>query len=145
MLALLTEVSQDLDASARDREIDVRVSGDPGVSVLGDRRRIGQIVRNLLDNAIKFSPAAGRVDLEAFHDARQPGFSVTDRGPGIPRAERDKVFQRFYQVDRSRSKTRPGSGLGLSIVKHLVHLHGGSIEIVDAPDRGARFVVRFPA
>jgi signal transduction histidine kinase len=84
------------------------------------------------------------VELEAFHEASQPGFSITDQGPGIPRAERDKIFQRFYQVDRSRSKTRPGSGLGLSIVKHLVHLHGGSIEVADGPSRGARFVVRFP-
>lgn len=144
LLALLTEVADDLGASARDQEIEMHVSGDQEVAVFGDRRRIGQIVRNLLDNAIKFSPAGGRVDLEAFHEARQPGFSVTDQGPGIPRAERDKIFQRFYQVDRSRSKTRPGSGLGLSIVKHIVHLHGGSIEVVDGPSRGARFVVRFP-
>jgi two-component system phosphate regulon sensor histidine kinase PhoR len=144
LLALLTEVADDLGASARDQEIEVHVSGDPEVTVFGDRRRIGQIVRNLLDNAIKFSPAGGRVDLEAFDEARQPGFSVTDQGPGIPRAERDKIFQRFYQVDRSRSKTRPGSGLGLSIVKHIVHVHGGSIEVVDGPSRGARFVVRFP-
>jgi two-component system phosphate regulon sensor histidine kinase PhoR len=144
LLALLREVADDLGPSARDQEIEVHVSGGPEVTVLGDRRRIGQIVRNLLDNAIKFSPAGGRVELEAFHEASQPGFSITDQGPGIPRAERDKIFQRFYQVDRSRSKTRPGSGLGLSIVKHLVHLHGGSIEVADGPSRGARFVVRFP-
>lgn len=120
------------------------MSGDPDVTVVGDRRRLGQIVRNLLDNAIKFSPQAARVELEAFREAGQPGFSVTDRGPGIPRAQREKIFQRFYQVDRSRSKARPGSGLGLSIVKHLVHLHGGSIEVGDRPGGGSRFVVRFP-
>jgi two-component system phosphate regulon sensor histidine kinase PhoR len=145
LLALLTEVAEDPGATSRDREIEVRVSGDPEVTVNGDRRRIGQIARNLLDNAIKFSPPGGRVDVEVFRETLQPGFSVTDQGPGIPRAERDKIFQRFYQVDRSRSKTRPGSGLGLAIVKHLVHLHGGSIEVVDGPARGARFVVRFPA
>ena len=144
LLALLQEVAEDLAPAARDQEVEVRVSGDPEVTVSGDRRRIGQVVRNLLDNAIKFSPAGGSVELEAFQEARQPGFSVTDEGPGIPRPERDKIFQRFYQVDRSRSKTRPGSGLGLSIVKHIVHLHGGSIEVVDGPRRGARFVVRFP-
>jgi two-component system phosphate regulon sensor histidine kinase PhoR len=145
LLAVLTEVAEDLGATARDQEIEVRVSGDPEVTAVGDRRRIGQIARNLLDNAIKFSPPRGRVDVEVFRETRQAGFSVTDQGPGIPRAERDKIFQRFYQVDRSRSKTRPGSGLGLSIVKHLVHLHGGSIEVVDASTRGTRFVVRFPA
>jgi len=145
LLSLLTEVAEDLAAPARDREIEVRVAGDAEVTVAGDRRRIGQVARNLLDNAIKFSPPGGRVDVEVFRETRQAGFSVTDQGPGIPRAERDKIFQRFYQMDRSRSKTRPGSGLGLSIVKHLVHLHGGSIEAVDGPARGARFVVRFPA
>lgn len=144
LLALLAEVADDLSATARDRNIEVTVSGDPDVTVSGDRRRIGQIVRNLLDNAIKFSPSGGRVDLQVIHEARQPGFSITDQGPGIPRAERDKVFQRFYQVDRSRSKTRPGSGLGLSIVKHLVQLHGGSIEIRDGTAGGTRFVIRFP-
>ena len=144
LLLLLTEVAGDLSAAARDQGIDVHVSGDPEVTVPGDRRRVGQIVRNLLDNAIKFSPPGGRVDVEAFHSARRPGFSVTDQGPGVARAERDKIFQRFYQVDRSRSKTRPGSGLGLSIVKHLVHIHGASIEVSDAPNRGARFVVTFP-
>jgi signal transduction histidine kinase len=85
------------------------------------------------------------VELEAFSEIRGPGFSVSDQGPGVPRAERDRIFQRFYQVDRSRSKARPGSGLGLAIVKHIVHLHGGSIEVADAPGGGARFVVRFPA
>ncbi len=144
LLALLREVAEDLAPSARDQQVEVQVSGDPEVTVSGDRRRIGQVVRNLLDNAIKFSPAGGRVELQAFQEARQPGFSVTDEGPGISRPERDKIFQRFYQVDRSRSKARPGSGLGLSIVKHIVHLHGGSIEVVDGRSGGARFVVRFP-
>jgi len=103
LLPLLREVAGDLDPAARERQIDVEVSGDPDVTVVGDRRRLGQIVRNLLDNAIKFSPQAARVELEAFREAGQPGFSVTDRGPGIPRAQREKIFQRFYQVDRSRS------------------------------------------
>lgn len=144
LLALLKEVAGDLGASAPADGIQVVASGDPEVTVLGDRRRIGQIVRNLLDNAIKFSPPGGSVHLEAFLEERRPGLSVTDQGPGIPRSERDKIFQRFYQVDRSRSKTRPGSGLGLSIVKHIVHLHGGSIDVGDGPTGGARFVVRFP-
>ena len=144
LLALLMEVAADLSAAARDQGVELQVFGDAEVSTFGDRRRVGQVVRNLLDNAIKFSPEGGRVELEAFSEARGPGFSVSDQGPGVPRAERDRIFQRFYQIDRSRSKARPGSGLGLAIVKHIVHLHGGSIEVADAPGGGARFVVRFP-
>ena len=142
--SLLREAGQDLAAAARARGVAVLVAGDESAAVSGDRRRLAQVARNLLDNAIKFSPEGGRVELEAFSEARGPGFSVSDQGPGVPRAERDRIFQRFYQIDRSRSKARPGSGLGLAIVKHIVYLHGGSIEVADAPGGGARFVVRFP-
>lgn len=143
--SLLREAAEDLAGAARAKGVEVRIEGDESAAVSGDRRRLAQVARNLLDNAIKFSPAGGRVDLDAFREEDLPGFSVSDQGPGVPRAERDRIFQRFYQVDRSRSKARPGSGLGLAIVKHIVHLHGGSIEVADAPGGGARFVVRFPA
>ena len=141
---LLREVAQDLAAPARERGIEIVVSGDASATVPADRRRLAQVARNLLDNAVKFSPAGSPVELSAFAEPGRGGFSVGDRGPGIPRAERDRIFQRFYQVDRSRSKSRPGSGLGLSIVKHLVHLHGGSIEVEGNVGEGSRFVVRLP-
>jgi signal transduction histidine kinase len=111
---------------------------------VGDRRRLWQVARNLLDNAIKFSPPRSVVDLEARVNGRAASFAVTDRGPGIPRAERDKIFQRFYQVDRSRSKTRPGSGLGLAIVKHIAHMHGAMVEVEGEVGQGSTFRVLFP-
>ena len=80
---------------------------------------------------------AGRENGEAY-------VAVVDEGPGIPRAEQEKIFQRFYQVDRSRSKTRPGTGLGLAIVKHLVQIHGGRIEVESEAGRGSTFRVRLP-
>ena len=120
------------------------MAGDNSATVPADRRRLAQVARNLLDNAIKFSPHGSEVELSAFAEPGRAGFSVADRGQGIPKAERDRIFQRFYQVDRSRSKSRPGSGLGLSIVKHLVHLHGGSIEVEGNVGEGSRFVVRLP-
>ena len=83
--------------------------------------------------------------MSAFREAGWAGFSIADSGPGVARAERDKIFQRFYQVDRSRSKSRPGSGLGLAIVKHIVQLHGGSVGVEGEPGRGATFAVRLPA
>ena len=142
---LLVEVAEDLEPAARDRRVDVRVQGDEAVAALGDRRRLGQLARNLIDNAIKFSPAGAPVVVRVFRQAGRPGFSVEDLGPGIPRAERDKIFQRFYQVDRSRSKVRPGSGLGLAIVKHIAQLHGASVEVEGEVGQGSTFRVTFPA
>jgi two-component system phosphate regulon sensor histidine kinase PhoR len=142
---LLQETARDLAAQAARRKVSVAIDGDEGAVCLADRRRLGQIARNLLDNAVKFSAEGSCVTLTAFRENGQAGFSVADQGPGIPRAEREKIFQRFYQIDRSRSKTRPGSGLGLAIVKHLVHLQGGSVDVDSEIGRGSRFTVRLPA
>jgi signal transduction histidine kinase len=138
-------VAEDLGPAARDRRVDVRVLGDGAVSAFGDRRRIGQLARNLIDNAIKFSPEGAPVVVRVWRQGSRSGFSVEDLGPGIPKAERDKIFQRFYQVDRSRSKARPGSGLGLAIVKHIAQLHGASVEVEGEVGQGSTFLVRFPA
>jgi two-component system, OmpR family, phosphate regulon sensor histidine kinase PhoR len=142
---LLTETADDLEPAAREKRVDVRVSGDATVAALGDRRRLGQLARNLLDNAIKFSPEGAPVTVRIWRQAGRAGFSVEDLGPGIPKAERDKIFQRFYQVDRSRSKARPGSGLGLAIVKHIAQLHGATVDVEGDVGQGSVFHVRFPA
>jgi two-component system phosphate regulon sensor histidine kinase PhoR len=140
---LLRELAGDLAGPAVQRKITLRiVAEDPG-SIIGDRRRIGQILRNLLDNAIKFSPEGGTVTLRAAREGTAPVLEVSDEGPGIPRAEQERIFQRFYQLDRSRSKTRPGTGLGLAIVKHLAQLHGAVVEVDSEPGRGSTFRVRF--
>lgn len=145
LASLLREVAQDLAAAAREKRVEVVVSGDESAVAPADRRRLAQVARNLLDNALKFSPVGSSVELRAFAEPGRAGFSVSDRGPGIPKGERDRIFQRFYQIDRSRSKARPGSGLGLSIVKHLVQLHGGSVEVEGNVGEGSRFVVRLPS
>jgi two-component system phosphate regulon sensor histidine kinase PhoR len=141
---VLSEVAEDLEAPARERRVEVRVTGDASLTV-GDRRRIGQLARNLIDNAIKFSPEGAPVVVRVGRQGGRAGFAVEDLGPGIPRTERDKIFQRFYQVDRSRSKVRPGSGLGLAIVKHIAQLHGATVEVEGEVGKGSTFVVRFPA
>jgi len=142
---LLREVARDMAADAARRGIDVAVTGEESARVLADRRRLLQIARNLLDNAIKFSPEGSPVVLQAVGGPELAGFDVSDRGPGIPRTEREKIFQRFYQVDRSRSKSRPGTGLGLAIVKHLLQLHGGTVEVESGPAGGSVFRVRLRA
>ena len=141
---LLEEARGDFSSAASERRISLAVDADTSVVVEGDERRLSQIVRNLVDNAIKFSPDGGTVTLSARPAAEGAVISVADQGPGIPRAEQDRIFQRFYQVDRSRSKTRPGTGLGLAIVKHLVHLHGGAVEVESELGRGSVFRVRLP-
>jgi two-component system phosphate regulon sensor histidine kinase PhoR len=141
---LLREVARDLAGAAANRSIRIVVDANGDVPLEADRRRLSQVVRNLLDNAIKFSREGGSVRLYAGRDAGEAYVAVVDEGPGIPRAEQEKIFQRFYQVDRSRSKSRPGTGLGLAIVKHLVQLHGGRIEVESEVGRGSTFRVRLP-
>ncbi|HSS44111.1 MAG TPA: ATP-binding protein, partial [Thermoanaerobaculia bacterium] len=143
--ALLRDVVSELSPAAAERRVEIVVECEDSAAVRGDRRRLGQIVRNLLDNAVKFSPEAAPVTLKGQREAGQVVLSITDRGGGIPKAEQEKIFQRFYQVDRSRSKTQPGTGLGLAIVKHLVHLHGGTIEVESEVGRGSTFRVRIPS
>ncbi len=142
---LLAEVAEDLEPAARECGVSVRVQGDDAITAMGDRRRVGQLARNLLDNAIKFSPRGAPVVVRVFRQSGRTGFSVEDLGPGIPKSERDKIFQRFYQVDRSRSKMRPGSGLGLAIVKHIAQLHGAVVDVEGEAGEGSTFRVSFPA
>jgi two-component system phosphate regulon sensor histidine kinase PhoR len=144
MPGLLREIAHDLAPAAAARSIRVVVDAGSDVSVEADRRRLGQILRNLIDNAIKFCRESGAVRLYAGRENGEAYVTVVDEGPGIPRAEQEKIFQRFYQVDRSRSKTRPGTGLGLAIVKHLVQLHGGRVEVESEAGRGSTFRVRLP-
>lgn len=139
------EVAHDLEGRASERRITVAVvSKEPSV-VRGDRRRLHQIIQNLADNAVKFSPDGGRVEIALTRDGDRVVLSVSDEGPGVLRSEREKIFQRFYQTDPSRSKVRPGTGLGLAIVKHLAILHQASVEVGGEPGRGAIFRVSFPA
>lgn len=146
---LLAGVVKDLEGPARARQVEVVLDARTGRSVRGDRRRLAQVFRNLVDNAVKFSPIGARVEVVSEERKGSAGAEilvhVIDRGIGIPASEQAKVFQRFYRVDPSRSKTTPGTGLGLAIVKHLLILHGGAIRVESEPLRGSRFTVVLPA
>ena len=103
------------------------------------------IVYNLCDNGIKYTPSGGSVTLktEALHGMVR--LTVADTGIGIPPEHQDRVFERFYRVDKSRSKEVGGTGLGLSIVKHAVRLHKAQLELKSAPGEGSAFMITFPA
>jgi two-component system phosphate regulon sensor histidine kinase PhoR len=115
---------------------------DSGPIVEADPDAVLHVLTNLLDNAIKFSPAGGTVRVEAREEGDSVIMSVADEGPGIPAAELPRLFERFYKGDSSRSGM--GVGLGLAIVKHTVRSHGGAVEVQSLEGEGARFVVRLP-
>jgi signal transduction histidine kinase len=112
----------------------------------GDPDKVHQVLTNLLSNAIKWSPPGGRVAVTAGGDGQGLVLlGVHDTGPGIPAGERERVFDKFHQVGRVESERPAGAGLGLTIARHLVELHGGRIWVEDAPGGGARFVLLLPA
>jgi signal transduction histidine kinase len=114
-------------------------------TVLGDPDRLQQVVWNLLSNAIKFTPAGGRVSVTVERAGASARISVTDTGEGIPASLLPYVFDRFTQGDASVTRAHGGLGLGLSIVRHLVELHGGQVSASsDGPGTGATFLVRLP-
>ncbi len=114
-------------------------------AILADRDRAVQVLLNILDNAVKFSPEGGKIDVKAAEENEFVAVRVTDQGPGIPAGEIPRLGERFYRVDKTRSRELGGTGLGLSIVKHLMQAHGGAMEIESAPGRGATVILRFPA
>jgi signal transduction histidine kinase len=137
----LAAVSNLFEARGTDLRLDVPESVPP---ILGDRRRVEQILTNLLANAAKYTPDGGIVEVAAYSVNGHVMLSVSDNGPGVPEAERDIVFDKFYRGRHAQQRGEAGSGLGLAIVKSLVDLHGGSVRVEDSVPRGARFVVELP-
>lgn len=141
---LLRDLAKDFNDRAASREVSLVVSAGGPVEVVVDPQRVQQIVGNLIDNAVKFSPRGGQVTLRASGADDRVSIEVSDQGEGIPEGERRRIFNRFYRVDRSRSQEVPGTGLGLAITKHLAALQGGSIEVDSEPGRGSTFRVTLP-
>lgn len=113
--------------------------------VLADAKRIEQVVVNLLDNASKYSPPGGKIHILWDEDGqRDVLLRIEDTGPGIPVEHHDRLFERFYRVDKGRSRDTGGTGLGLAIVKHIMQRHGGAVWVQSEPGRGARFTCQFP-
>jgi signal transduction histidine kinase len=125
--------------------VQVSVSVDePGLAADGDPERVHQVVANLLENAIRHSPAGGRVEVRARPDKGRVAIEVLDEGPGIPEEEASRVFERFYRADTARSSSAGGAGLGLAIARWIVDLHGGDIRAERRAPTGCRMVVLLP-
>jgi two-component system sensor histidine kinase SenX3 len=128
---------------------EIRIStpehGSDSLAVEGDRRQLVSALGNLIENAVKYSEPGGVVQVRVDHDADAVEIGVVDRGVGIPQRDLDRVFERFYRVDRARSRATGGTGLGLSIVRHVAVRHGGEVTVSSTEGEGSTFTLRLPA
>ncbi len=142
--ALAEKVLTDLNAKAENKNVEL-VNELPELTANGDVNRLDQVLANLVDNAIKYGRAQGRVIVGGKkRDDGALEIFVRDDGPGIPPEAIDRVFERFYRVDKARSRDQGGTGLGLSIVKHIVQAHGGEVRVESEPGKGATFFLTLP-
>ena len=128
---------------AAEKNVTVSVSGDE-TEVLGTKSLIYEIIYNLCDNALKYNVPGGSVKVSVSHNETYAEIDVSDTGIGISPEDRERIFERFYRVDKSHSKSSGGTGLGLSIVKHAVLYHGGKVTVESEPQKGSCFKVFLP-
>lgn len=138
MLELAEEVKETLETSAADKQVTVHITGE-GFIVEGVRRMLHELLYNLYDNAIKYNTPGGSVTIRADHNR----LTVSDTGIGISTEHKDRIFERFYRVDKSHSKASGGTGLGLSIVKHAAAYHHAEITLESTPGQGTAITVQF--
>ena len=131
-----------LQVSAGKNKVHLYYEGKPAM-VLGREEMLSELVTNLCDNAIRYNYPGGYVKVSVYTEEGQSVLVVKDNGIGIPKEQQDRVFERFYRVDKSRSKKTGGTGLGLALVKHIVLLHNASLTLDSAPGVGTTITVRF--
>lgn len=142
-VAAIVETAVDLYRHvAEDKRIVVSTAADPALWLMADRSRLRQVLANLLDNAIKYTPMGGRVDIEAVLQQNQAVISVRDTGIGVMAHEVPRIWDRLYRGAHSRSER--GLGLGLSLVRAIVMAHRGRIDVSNAPGGGAIFTIQLP-
>jgi two-component system, OmpR family, phosphate regulon sensor histidine kinase PhoR len=132
-----------LNAKARGLEITVDLQ-ENAPAVRGDGAQLGEVLQNLLDNALQYTPTGGQIEVQARSNGHDVVFTVTDSGIGIPESDLERIFERFYRVDAARSREAGGTGLGLAIARHIVDAHGGRIWVESAIGQGSRFHFSVP-
>jgi two-component system, OmpR family, phosphate regulon sensor histidine kinase PhoR len=142
---LIEEVFMDLQTRAAEKQLQLENEVPPDCEIRADADRVQQVFFNLVDNAIKYGPSNGHVRIKVDRaDAGRVRIAVEDDGVGIPPEARERIFERFYRVDRARSREEGGTGLGLAIVKHIIQSHGGEVWVESEPGRGATFYLTLP-
>jgi len=142
---LLEEAVQSFREAARAHNMDLQVDDTANATVNADREAVHQIFTNLIDNAFKYAPSGNRIILGSRPSPAGVEFFVRDFGPGIPSEHLPRLFERFYRVDKARSRESGGTGLGLAIAKHIVLAHGGTISAESELNHGSRFIFTLPA
>ncbi|GAB3911465.1 ATP-binding protein [Larkinella knui] len=135
------DVFEQLENTAHARQASLKIKSEQpgGILVKADPQRITQVLTNLIENAIKYGNNGGKVVVSFEEEKKQYIVQVRDNGPGIPPEHLNRIFERFYRVDKSRSKERGGTGLGLAIVKHILNAHKSKITVMSKPDKGTVF------
>jgi two-component system sensor histidine kinase SenX3 len=141
---LVAEEAGRLKDRAEDAGLSFAIDTDGRVAVRGSPRDLALLVRNLIENAIQYTRPGGRVEVSVSREDGSAVFAVRDSGIGIPSRDQARIFERFYRVDRARSRDTGGTGLGLSIVKHVAANHGGTVNVDSHLGRGSTFTVRLP-
>ncbi len=144
VLPVLEQVMRMMDLVAREKSIDLTYDATDGCTVWATRDEIHQVIYNLTDNAVKYSSAGGSVQVSLCLEGNTVVLTVADRGAGIPEEDLPRIFERFYRVDKARSRAAGGTGLGLAIVRDTVLKRGGTVEAGNRPGGGAVFTVRWP-
>jgi two-component system sensor histidine kinase SenX3 len=142
--AVVGEATSRLAAAAEQRTVTLRRTGAASCVIAGDRRQLVSAVYNLVDNAVKFSPVGGEVEVQVEEVIDGVRIAVRDHGVGIPSRDLDRIFERFYRVDRARSRETGGTGLGLAIVRHVAANHGGEVTVRSQEGVGTTFALRLP-
>ena len=144
MSELTEETMHLLTPTAEQKKQTLTEDVQPDLFLFGDRSKLSQILYNLTDNAIKYTPEEGKIHISLKQENGCVIWRVKDNGIGIPTEDQDHIFERFYRVDKARGRETGGTGLGLSIVKQMVKMHGGTISVHSEPGQGSEFTVMFP-
>lgn len=145
LAALVGECFTTLAARADERRLTLLNEVAPDVQVHADPRRLEQMLTNLVDNAVKFNAEGGEVRVRHEREGARDRITITDKGEGIAPEHLPRIFERFYRIDRARSRSLGGTGLGLAIVKHLARAHGGEATVLSAPGEGSAFTIELPS
>jgi two-component system, OmpR family, phosphate regulon sensor histidine kinase PhoR len=144
LVGLVKEVVGGYADRAEERHIKLSTELQPGVAVRGDRAQLGLLLSNLVDNALRYTPAKGTICVRLDSAESRAVLQVNDTGEGIPAGELPRVFERFYRVDKARARQTGGTGLGLAIVRHVTEAHGGTVRVDSELARGSTFTVTLP-
>jgi signal transduction histidine kinase len=143
--AVVKKVAGDWRRVIADHELDLaEILPDHDLFVAGDRPSLDRLLNILLDNAVKYTPPKGKIEIKLDQNKQGATLAVRDTGIGISDADQPRIFERFYRADKARSREMGGAGLGLAIAHWIVGQHGGSISVKSSPGHGSVFVVTFP-